>query len=80
MTKNEANKKWCPMARVVELSEDSLHGPFNRYHSAVNDDSQARCLADGCAMWVWDYRHNGDAISPAVPEDRWQGRCGLVER
>ena len=75
MTLEEAKKKWCPMARVVEVNADegALYGPFNRYHTSVSshlaspDCQQARCLADDCMMWRW-------TLLPV------KGYCGLAGR
>lgn len=68
MKPEDAKKRWCPMARVVEVGDGELHGPFNRYHTDADEDCehQSRCLADGCMVWTWE-DHNYS-----------EGRCGLA--
>jgi len=71
MTEEQARKRWCPMARVVEAGDGILHGPFNRYHSGADmglDGGEACCLASDCMAWVERQGYDG----------RVEGRCGLV--
>ena len=58
MTIEEAKTKWCPAARTVEVADDQLYGPFNRYHTGAEVAenivlTENRCLADGCMAWIW---------------------------
>ena len=54
LTEDEARKRWCPFARVIEGSFDP---DLPTYAAAVNrnlHESQrphARCIASGCMMW-----------------------------
>ena len=85
MTEKEAREKWCPMVRRIECieldDETEQHiGPFNRVSTITLDGADhnwtlCRCLASDCACWVviskWEDGRN-------LPQDQWQGRCGLV--
>lgn len=53
LTEDQARTKWCPHARVVEVDDDQLHGPFNRYHpnADANFSGVAKCIASGCMAW-----------------------------
>ena len=70
-TIEEAKTKWCPAARTVEVADDRLHGPFNRYHTGAEVSehivlTENRCLANGCMAWVWE------------DVDKNVGRCGMA--
>ena len=74
MTPEEAKKKWCPMARVVEGNDDKLEGPFNRYHTGLemvqeNERNQTRCFADDCMWWV-EFKNQEGTVN---------GRCGMAK-
>ena len=83
MTAEDAKTKWCPMARTVEVGDEALYGPFNRYHTGadINPGNENLCLADKCACWVWVRKitigpdHNEVTT---LPDDEWHGRCGLA--
>lgn len=72
VTTKKAGELWCPMARIVEVGDGFLSGPFNRYHSGADvgaaNENEARCLADKCMMWVWQ-------DGPYTPSS---GYCGLI--
>lgn len=56
MKVDDAKTKWCPMARV---RTDKGCG-YNRYFESEDGSFHggpgvaSKCLADGCAMWVWE--------------------------
>lgn len=56
LTPDEAKQKWCPNYRSSDPHMDNRHG---------------KCLADGCADWVWDRR------GQQVPT---HGYCGLTHQ
>ena len=64
MTKDEALTKWCPFARAsTNYSSPSVN---RDYAGGVHQG--ARCLADGCSLWIVDRGYN-QSIG---------GHCGMV--
>lgn len=63
LTEEQARTKWCPHARVVEVGDDELHGPFNRYHldADATFSGIAKCIASECMAWRWLNRHEQGA-------------------
>ena len=56
MTEEEAQNKWCPMARsiIFEKPEGGAHASGNRIAFDGESDSDCCCLGSGCAMWRWN--------------------------
>ena len=73
MTEQEAQEKWCPMARLAI-------GPDGVYQENRRENTD-KCLGSACACWVWvvkDQARFGGTPLP-MPEETWRGRCGLTK-
>lgn len=70
MTKEEAEKKWCPNCRITIAPSGDVH--FNDWGSLPGG-----CISSNCAVWKWDYKSN--AVGP-LPESEWRGHCGLIRQ
>lgn len=68
ITEKQARTKWCPHARVVEVGDGELQGPFNRYHpnADANFSGIAKCIASECMAWRQE------------DPDFAEGYCGLA--
>jgi len=66
MKKDDAFKKWCPMVRVhvAGITE------YTNRHAHVTH-TETCCIADDCAVWVWDWKDDGN-------KKTWEGHCGLA--
>ena len=36
-----------------------------------------RCISSDCAVWQWDYKTDS---AGSMPESKWRGHCGLIQR
>ena len=77
MTEDEARKKWCPFARVIQFDIDEMP-TGNRLYTASNDemnfDGPALCIASECMAWrTYDLR-----VAPTSVIPNGQGYCGLA--
>lgn len=64
MTKDEAEVRWCPMARVAVTESVSVNRGF------LDDSKEVYhcfCISDSCMMWQ---------DNPCKPGEGW---CGLVK-
>lgn len=80
MKKDEAIKLWCPQTRIV--GEDfTAAGPFNVIEGLLGRDrSHSLCIADRCAMWIWDKKTVMEKYKRKnLPESDWEGHCGLAK-
>jgi poly(3-hydroxyalkanoate) synthetase len=41
------------------------------------DSETSYCMADRCAVWVWDYRNS---TVGELPKSEWRGHCGLIRQ
>ena len=78
MTREEALKLWCPMAR-----EGGGEFPYNRIEGERPKYPKLNCLADGCACWVWDHKSitDGQVVErhgQVLPQVKSEGHCGLA--
>lgn len=106
MTEDEARQKWCPMARTVFGYDGGTTQPFNRFIgppddvevmkviTAIRDGGGAKCIASGCACWVWDEQlFNPKTGRFLEPGDQYlstdgvyskyretDGHCGLIHK
>ena len=66
LKETEAKKKWCPMARVIDIKSEVS---WNRIKRAVGIDTVgAKCIASECMLWVNRTSDNTDK----------SGYCGLI--
>lgn len=65
MTAEEANSKWCPMARSGEPQRRGA----NRWFSDSGVPTLTMCVGSACMMWRWR-NDTGEA--------RTEGYCGLA--
>ena len=70
MTKDEAEKKWCPFARIANRDHPLSQGltSANRYKGG-GILTGAECITDQCMMWV----DRTDPEKPNIP----MGHCKL---
>jgi len=83
MTEEEAKKKWCPMAKVMNINGG---GGGNRWDGAASNKNKdaigpvgATCVASDCMAWRW-YDHvkfDASGTSQGRPDD-CPGYCGLA--
>ncbi len=84
LTEDEAKQQWCPHARVCEVGDGELYGPFNRYHTSeqsgpTDSGNEARCIASQCMAWRWARTHINDPQNlggDMIPSTRAYGYCG----
>ena len=79
MTEDEAKTKWCPFARVYNLSIEGHHGAYNRVVIGDEEDAfdstndaEGKCVASQCMAWRIFPGRVGEFESP--------GYCGLAGR
>jgi len=65
MTEEDARKKWCPHARVWQISGDITTAvAYNRTESELGsytNPTRSRCIASDCMMWEsWNNLGGGD--------------------
>lgn len=73
VTKEEAMKKWCPMARVA-VSESHNELIDNRQFNSLT----TTCMADECMMWEWESSQNYIQVCPkckSIGVSRYQRVC-----
>jgi len=73
MTEQEAQEKWCPMARLAI-------GPDGVYQENRRENTD-KCLGPGCACWVRVIKDEPrfDGTPLPMPKEAWTGRCGLAK-
>ncbi len=80
-TEEEAKELWCPFARVVEFTEDTISAPYNRawagdgHPTRTHEPLQCRCIGDRCMAWRWEEHDLGPGKPRAVGP---KGCCGLA--
>lgn len=73
-TEDEARKKWCPFARVI----DDLSGAAS---SARLRDGTVKCIASECMAWRWiDVTEQNDnpTVADRTVKSSVRGFCGLA--
>jgi len=77
LTEEQAREKWCPEARLTEISDTGALGTYahNRIIVGRNDHtpvlSGCLCIASRCMMWRW--------AEPILDgKNARQGYCGLA--
>lgn len=69
LTPEEAKTKWCPMARVLVVSQDQ--SSMNREESEDGSFTlppATLCVAESCMWWRWS----------EINLDKPRGRCGAA--
>lgn len=64
-TEAEARKLWCPMARVLVVTDQAGAVKSSTAANIFDKGEISLCLASNCAMWRW-----GRARTHIVPRDR----------
>lgn len=81
-TEDEARKKWCPFARVVEcdLEGEVLEPIAVGNRSTVNTaHPKARCMASACMAWRWSDEPREVGTDQQCDECGGQGVLGSDE-
>lgn len=79
LTEDEAKTKWCPAARVTQISGEA----GNRYafdHDGSQQAAFARCIASACMAWRWigELKTFGPREAPEERRVYERGFCGLA--
>lgn len=82
MYTEEAKKKWCPMVRLIAVTDKNEVINSTSYNKAMQVKEEriitpagSTCIASDCMMWRWEYER---VVS--MPKRTTSGYCGLAGR
>lgn len=89
-TEEEAKNKWCPMARVMQVSNKQAVGKTHNRIWSHDGNVEGNgilnlglpgtsCIASDCGMWRWQ-DGTGDEHEDGSETDNERGYCGLAGR
>lgn len=83
-TEEEAKKKWCPAARVVDFGKGQV--AFNRSDESKFLPLDPKCFGSACMWWRWSYGEItysevfGKIQLRTADEKPVKGYCGMAGR